>query len=231
MIYVTPSNMCHTCIDNTIQKRWATLSHEVPIYLNWGAQCQQGPVPVDGEPARDDAAVKGSTQSLLSRCFLSAVTHTGLLCCRPRLCMDYSRLERRYKLNHRLENPLLLWHCQKKKSNTNSASFCQRFFSPQQPQRTLETLREKLKLAGMDVCHFVWLTPCVAQFAACSYWVGWYLLLAGTLQFMNLKRRIKREMWDMWSDCQQFFKKKKLPQKKLAFKCLFLWFFDQIVDY
>lgn len=31
------------------------------------------------------------------------------------------------------------------------------------------------------------LTPCVAQLAACSYSVGWYLLLAGTLQFMNLR--------------------------------------------
>ena len=42
----------------------------------------------------------------------------------------------------------------------------------------------------MFVC--VWLTPCVAQFAACSYSVGWYLLLAGTLQFMNLR---ERERW------------------------------------
>lgn len=35
------------------------------------------------------------------------------------------------------------------------------------------------------------LTPCVAQLAACSYSVGWYLLLAGTLQFMNLRGGVR----------------------------------------
>lgn len=46
------------------------------------------------------------------------------------------------------------------------------------------------RVVSVSVCAvFARLTPCVAQFAACSYSVGWYLLLAGTLQFMNLRER------------------------------------------
>lgn len=44
-------------------------------------------------------------------------------------------------------------------------------------------------------CVSVGLTPCVAQFAACSYSVGWYLLLDGTLQFMNLQEKGGKR-WD-----------------------------------
>ena len=44
----------------------------------------------------------------------------------------------------------------------------------------------------MCVCVFVCVcerafTACVAQLAACSYSVGWYLLLGGTRLFINLE--------------------------------------------
>lgn len=98
---------------------------------------------------------------------------------RAHVHVDYSRLEKCCRLNHRLQPtssapwPEIL---------PRSASFLTIQSAPSfKRPRTSSNYRKR---GGKTR-----LTPCVAQLAACSYSVGWYRLLGGTLQFMNLRGR------------------------------------------
>lgn len=130
--------------------------------------CQKGTVPVGvKEPAHEDAAVGASTH--IHYCHAAAITHSGLT------VHGLQQIRETLQAESQIREPTASVALPKKKkipTHTQTLPHscqCSSSSFPQRPQRTPKTRREKLELAGMDVCNFAWLTPCVAQFAACSY--------------------------------------------------------------